>query len=75
MHDIPLSRSLRFRLTHELRLRVDAIACFFVPPKLTPQTQDCMLAYFHETPDHPARSNLCSIHVERFWGLGFAEVS
>jgi hypothetical protein len=34
-----------------------------------------MLAYFHETPDHPARSNLCSTHVERFWGLGFAEVS
>jgi hypothetical protein len=34
-----------------------------------------MLAYFHETPDHPARPNLRITDVERFWGLGFAEVS
>ena len=75
LHDISLRRSIRFLLTHQLKHRVEARVCFFVLPELTPQAQNCMLPFCHETPDHQDDPDVYGTDAECCWGLGFAEVS
>ncbi len=46
-----------------------------VPQELTPQAQDCMLAFSYEISDDPDDPDEYGTDVECFWGFGFADVS